>query len=144
MRLILSLAFGLAALTGAALASEITPAEDQILPYSAAMPACHDPAVLEKITSQFVERESRFWQSSLVIAGYEKIRPISFRPWGLDLIPRRFCTAIAVVSDGKKRRIDYSVREDLGTIGMTFGVEWCIAGLDRNLAYSPHCRMARQ
>jgi len=40
-------------------------------------------------------------------------------------------------------RIDYSVREDLGIIGATWGVEFCVHGLDRNWAYAPACRMAR-
>jgi len=28
-------------------------------------------------------------------------------------------------------------------IGQTYGVEWCVVGLDRNWAYSPSCKMAR-
>jgi hypothetical protein len=26
---------------------------------------------------------------------------------------------------------------------MTWGVEWCVVGLDRNMAYNPNCQMAR-
>jgi hypothetical protein len=26
---------------------------------------------------------------------------------------------------------------------MTWGVEWCVVGLDRNWAYNPACKMAR-
>jgi hypothetical protein len=28
-------------------------------------------------------------------------------------------------------------------IGASWGVEWCVVGLDRNWAYNPACRMAR-
>jgi hypothetical protein len=28
-------------------------------------------------------------------------------------------------------------------IGMTWGVEWCVVGLDRNWAYNPICKMAQ-
>jgi hypothetical protein len=28
-------------------------------------------------------------------------------------------------------------------IGATWGVEWCVAGLDRNWAYHPACKMAQ-
>jgi hypothetical protein len=28
-------------------------------------------------------------------------------------------------------------------IGMSWGVEWCVAGTDRNWAYNPGCEMAR-
>ena len=73
----------------------------------------------------------------------EQIRPLAWRPWGLDHIPRRFCTAMAVVSDGRRRRVDYSIREDLGFIGGSYGTEFCVHGLDRNWAYQPNCSMAR-
>jgi hypothetical protein len=68
---------------------------------------------------------------------------VAWRPWGLDTIPRRFCTGTVTISDGSRRRIDYSVREDLGIIGAEYGVEWCVAGLDRNWAYNPACKMAQ-
>src|SRR3712207_2452386 len=81
-------------------------------PYDTQLPACHDLAVLEKISSYFAEKEWKFWQSNLRIVQYEQIRPVAWRPWGLDFIPRRFCTGKVVTSDGRKRQIDYSVRED--------------------------------
>jgi hypothetical protein len=131
------------ALSPAALAREVTPAEKRVFPYDAQLPACHDLAVLEKISSYFAEKEAKFWQSDLRIVQYDQIRPVSWRPWGVDYIPRRFCTGKVVTSDGSRRQIDYSVREDLGIIGATWGVEYCVMGLDRNWAYQPACRMAR-
>jgi hypothetical protein len=131
------------ALASGALAREITPAEKREFPYDSQLPACHDLAVLEKISSYFAEKETKFWESSIRIVEYEKIRPLAWRPWGLDYIPRRFCTGNVIVSDGTRHRIDYSVREDLGIIGATWGVEWCVQGFDRNWAYQPACRMAR-
>ena len=44
--------------------------------------------------------------------------------------------------DGKKRTIHFWIGEDTGMIGMTYGVEWCVVGLDRNWAYNPSCKMA--
>lgn len=127
----------------AALAREITPAEKREFSYDTQLPACHDVAVLEKIASYFAEKEAKFWQSDLRIVEYERIRPRAWRPWGLDYIPRRFCTGKVITSDGVRRQIDYSVREDLGIIGATWGVEWCVMGLDRNWAFNPACKMAR-
>ena len=143
MRLVAFVTCCVLALGPAALARELTPAEKRIFPYDTQLPACHDVAVLEKIASYFAEKESKFWQSSLRIAEYEQIRPLAWRPWGLDYIPRRFCTGKVITSDGVRRRIDYSVREDLAVIGVSWGVEWCVHGLDRNWAYEPACRMAR-
>jgi hypothetical protein len=131
------------ALASATAAREMTPAEKRIYPYDTQIPACHDVAVLEKIASYFAEKESKFWQSSLRISEYEQIRPVAWRPWGLDFIPRRYCTGEVITSDGMRRRIDYSVREDLAIIGSNWGVEWCVQGLDRNWAYQPDCKMAR-
>ncbi len=124
-------------------AAEIVPAEKRTIPYVGDLPVCGDPGVLAEISSAFAEKEAKFWNSALTIVEYTQIKPLAWRPWGLDTIPRRYCTASATVSDGHRRRIDYSVREDLGFLGVDWGVEWCVLGLDRNLAYSPSCRMAR-
>ena len=32
---------------------------------------------------------------------------------------------------------------ELGLFGMTWNVNWCVAGLDRELSYAPNCKMAR-
>ena len=55
----------------------------------------------------------------------------------------RFCSALALVSDGYKHPVHYVIGETTGMIGARFGVEWCVVGLDRNMAYSPACKMAR-
>jgi hypothetical protein len=49
---------------------------------------------------------------------------------------------VVEVSDGRKHAIHYSIAEDAGMIGASWGVIWCVAGLDRNWAYSPACKMA--
>ena len=100
-------------------------------------------SALPTITSQFQEKESTFWNSPLTIVAFDKVRQVAFRPWAAHTIPRRFCTAMAYVSDGLKHPIHYSIGEDTGMIGATFGVEWCVVGLDRNWAHNPACKMAR-
>ncbi|MDB5591234.1 hypothetical protein [Enterovirga sp.] len=127
----------------AAAAYEVVPAEKRVIPYVAELPLCGDPSVLAEISTRFAEKEAQFWNSALTIVEYSRIKPLAWRPWGLDTIPRRFCTATALVSSGRRHRIDYSVREDLNFISAGWGVEWCVTGLDRNLAYAPACRMAR-
>ena len=101
--------------------------------------------MLEKVSNQFAEKEAKFWNSSLTIVAFDRIERTAWRPYGLDYIPRRFCSATATTSDGVRRKVDYSVRENLGIIGSTWGVEFCIHGLDRDLtyAYATACRMAR-
>jgi hypothetical protein len=101
-------------------------------------------AALSTITSQFQEKESTFWNSALQITGYGAIHETAFRPWQSDNIPRRYCSAEAMVSDGKVRTVHYSIIEDGGFASFGQGVEWCVTGLDRNWAYNPACRNARQ
>jgi hypothetical protein len=110
--------------------------------YDAVMPHCDDPIALGKIQARFAEKERGFWNSELQILGFERLRQVAVRPWAVDTIPRRFCSGTAVTSDGRKRRVNYWIGEDTGMIGGTWGVEWCVVGLDRNWAYSPQCRMA--
>jgi hypothetical protein len=109
--------------------------------YDGVLPPCE--AGLGKVSEDFAEKESRFWNSALQIVGYEQVRQIAYRPWVENTIPRRFCSARALVSDGRHRMVYYSIGEDTGFLGATWGVTFCVVGLDRNLAYSPHCRMAR-
>ena len=128
---------------GLAGARELTPAEKRTIPFVAELPTCGDPSVLSQVSNSFADKEAKFWNSDLTIVEFERIQPLAWRPWGLDTIPRRYCTATATVSTGGKHRVDYSVREDLGFIGGSWGVEFCVTGLDRNGAYNPACRMAR-
>ena len=100
-------------------------------------------AALPTITSQFEEKESTFWNSRLVITAYGNIHETAFRPWQSDNIPRRYCTADAMISDGKLRTVHFSIIEDGGFAGFGQGVEWCVTGLDRNWAWNPNCKAAR-
>jgi hypothetical protein len=113
--------------------------------YDAVVPACQDPAVLNKIMARFAEKERAFWQSSLFIVDIDRVRETAFRPWrgAPDSIPRRYCSGVAMVSDTRARPVYYSIGEDLGWIGAGWGVEWCVVGLDRNWAYNPSCVQAK-
>ena len=109
--------------------------------YEGVLPPCE--AGLDTIASRFAQKESRFWNSDLQILGFEGVRETAFSPWANGTIPRRFCRVTALVSDGRKHAVFYWIGEDTGMIGASWGVEWCVVGLDRNWAYSPNCKMAR-
>ena len=111
--------------------------------YDGVIPACDAPAALDRIGARFAQKEGEFWNSSLTIVDIERVRETAYRPWDRDLIPRRFCRGIAHISDGTRRRIYYWIAEDTGIIGATWGVGWCVVGLDRNWAYNPACKMAQ-
>ena len=109
--------------------------------YDGVLPPCE--AGLDWIASRFAQKEGRFWSSNLQILGFDRVRETAFRPWAPQTIPRRFCTAVAQVSDGRQHTVHYSIVEDGNMIGMFWGVEWCVVGLDRNWAYNPACKMAQ-
>ena len=111
--------------------------------YDGVLPPCDHPAALERISFRFSQKEDRFWNSDLTIVGFEKIRETAFRPWAPQTIPRRFCSAIALVSDGLKHPVHYWIAENTGIVGESWSVDWCVVGLDRNWSYNPACKMAR-
>jgi hypothetical protein len=111
--------------------------------YEGVLPTCDDQSALAKISSRFSQKEREFWNSGLAIVDFSHVRERAFRPWDRDLIPRRFCNARAHLSNGKWRPVHYLIGEAYGTIGATWGVEWCVVGYDRNWAYNPACKMAQ-
>ncbi|HMN74097.1 MAG TPA: hypothetical protein PKA55_19725 [Rhodoblastus sp.] len=141
---ILALGATLPFLAPPAHARPMTPAERRDLPLSADMPGCADPMVLARISSRFDAREGEYWDSGLSIAGFDRVAEIGYRSNGLDYVPRRYCTARAIFSDGGARKVTYAIASDLGWLGVLgYGVEWCVDGLDRNRAYGANCRAAR-
>jgi hypothetical protein len=111
--------------------------------YDRAMPACDYGPALDRIIANFHTKEARFWNSQLQIVGVEDIRETAVLPWAAQSIPRRFCSGVALINDGGRHQIYYSIAEDTGMVGMGWGVNFCVVGLDRNWAYEPQCRAAR-
>jgi hypothetical protein len=101
---------------------------------------------LQTISSQFAQKESKFWNSGLEITGFADVQEVAFRPWNsgaTQAIPRRFCSAQAMLNDGVAREVHYSIIEDGGFAGSGSGVQWCVVGLDRNWAFNPSCKAAK-
>jgi hypothetical protein len=111
--------------------------------YDGYLPACDEDWTLGRIRARFNEKENVYWTSGLGIRGFANIRETAYRPAPANSIPRRYCSAVIEVSDGAKRPLYYSISEGGGMFGSVYGVEWCIVGLDRNMAYGPNCRAAR-
>ncbi len=127
-----------------------TPAEARWAPFSSDLPSCGDTGVLNALAARFNQTESTYWGGKAAISGYDEIREIGFRANGLAYIPRRYCVARAAIDDprtnGKveaKHTVVYSVVAAGGILGVSWGVEWCVNGFDRNHAYSPDCAILR-
>jgi hypothetical protein len=142
------LALAFLALIGFSIAAQaggyITPSEKRWAPfYASGLPACDDPGVLSSITSGFDGKESEYWNSPLQIVGYDRVREIGFRANGVAYIPRRYCIARATLNDRRMHTVIYQIQDELGFAGFGDGVKWCVAGLDRDLAYAPGCAVLR-
>ena len=111
--------------------------------YDQVLPPCNYRAALDRIIGDFQIKEARFWNSRLQIVGIGNIQQTALLPWAAQSIPRRFCSGTAVINDGARHAIFYSIAEDTGMIGIDWGVNFCVVGLDRNFAYGPACRAAR-
>jgi hypothetical protein len=111
--------------------------------YDAVLPPCDEPSALATIRRRFATKEGRFWNSNLQIVNFDRIRETALRPWAEGSIPRRYCSGQALISDGRWRAVHYSIIEDGGMIGASWGVQWCVVGIDRNWAYNPACKMAK-
>lgn len=109
--------------------------------YHGSLPACDNSIALTKIRLRFGQKEFNFWNSNLKIVDFDSVRETGNRPWASDTIPRRFCTARALLSDGVWRPVHYLIGEDFSMIGGYWDVEWCVVGVDRNWANNPSCRM---
>jgi hypothetical protein len=110
--------------------------------FDSQLPACDNSWALSTIRSRFGSKERRFWNSELQIVNFDQIREVAYRPWADATIPRRWCAGKALISDGLWRTVRYSIVEDGGMIGASWGVEWCVVGVDRNWAYNPNCKEA--
>jgi len=111
--------------------------------YEGKLPPCDYRDALVLIASRFNQKENMYWATDLRIVNFERIRETAFRPWAANAIPRRFCSGVVEVTDGRKHAIHYSISEDTGMIGASWGIEWCVVGLDRNWSYNPACKMAQ-
>ena len=108
--------------------------------YSNQLPPCE--AALGAISAQFAEKESRFWNSSLQILSFKRVREVARNAWAPGTIPRRYCRAVALVSDGRRHAVNFWIGEDTSFVGFAPSVRWCVVGLDRDWAYNPACKMA--
>lgn len=119
------------------------PAEAREAPYGGHPARCDDPGVLSAIQSRFARKEANYWNSPLEIVTFDRIRESALRPWSISHIPRRYCEARVLTNDMRTRSASYVIGEKLGFAGYGGGIEFCVAGTDRNFAYAPDCKMAR-
>ncbi len=134
----------LGSLASPLLARPLVPAERRYFPFTGMLPACSDPKVLERVSSQFAGVEDEYWKSDLKILSYDLIREIGYRSDGLDLIPRRYCQARGNLQR-RARPVQSRTISPTNSVSRATGSASNSVSSDsiaRN-AYAPACKMAR-
>lgn len=108
-----------------------------------ATPRCENPSVLNRITSKFAWAERNTWHRGFVID--EIISPrLRYQVLnGPTSIRHDHCSARAVMSDGRIRRIYYAVDRRQGLASIGTNVRFCIIGLDPWRVYGAACSTVR-
>lgn len=106
-------------------------------------PACDQPAVLERIHRRFDETEASYWHTGVRMAQIVEPRETGFKNWDPTIIARRYCSAVAYLTDGRRYEMVYWLRSEQGFAGVSWGVDYCLVGRDRDYAYAPACKMLR-
>lgn len=122
-------------------------------------PQCHDTKVLGKIVERFNWAEDNTWHRGFYLMDIDRIRERTVLGHGYGepthaegydappaherLIPRRYCRAHALLTNGRHPTLFYLIEGGQGFAGNGFNVEFCINGLDPWREYDGSCRVLR-
>ena len=106
-------------------------------------PACDDPKVLKQIHARFDQTEAAYWHTGIRMAMITHVRQTAFQDWQPLIIARRYCSAMAYLTNGARYELVYWLRSEQGFAGTDWGMQYCLVGRDRDMAYAPYCRMLR-
>ena len=139
----IAIAAGLAVLTVAA-----APAKAHEPYYPLAESAlCDDAKMLRKIRARFAHQVRRVYhRDDLAITDFVDIHQHRYHrqdPHWDRPIPRRYCHATALLSDGDYRKIWYLIEGGAGFASIGSNVEFCVSGFDRWNVYNSACRILR-
>ena len=145
----------LSLLMGAALATTATlpawsadyygAAPTQQIYADALVPTCDDPKVLAEVEDQFEHGAVEMLQTGYVIQEFSDMAEKAYFPLSEDRpIERRYCQGEAMISDGQRRTVYYTVSHPLGYASIGWKAEGCVLGLDKWLIYGANCQSLRR
>ena len=105
--------------------------------------ACADARTLARISQRFAWAERNTWQRGYEIATIEnpRLRYTVFK--GPSMIRHRHCRATAVMTNGARRTVFYTISAGMGFASIGQGVDFCLAGLDPWRVHGAACRSLR-
>ncbi|WP_407050229.1 hypothetical protein [Methyloraptor flagellatus] len=115
------------------------------MPSAAALPSCDDAAVLDTIRDRFSYADMNVNHRGESLGAVEKVRQI--RLWAFDRnspTVRRYCQAHALLNNGKHPQLYYLIENNYGFAGVSWNVEFCLAGREPWRQHDGTCRTVRK
>lgn len=106
------------------------------------IPACEEAAVQRAVIGH-VARADAVYSGGITIREMHRIVETGYSVDRPSPYARRFCEARAMMSDGRQRRVYYAITEHSSFVGLSWGLEACVAGIDPWRVYDARCRTAR-
>lgn len=128
-------AAGFVAVLGAARPAAASPAQDRL-------PACESPAVLHAAMAHIAAADAAY-RGGVTIQSISRIEQTGYgEPLG-SLLAQRYCSGQATLSDGRSHNVYFRIAEGRGLLGLTWGVQACLPGLDKWYVYDGRCEAIR-
>lgn len=104
---------------------------------------CDDASILRKIERRFRHQVHHVPNlPDVEIIEFQRIHQHRYLPARDDRpIARRYCGATVVLSDGKRRNINFLIEDEMGFASIGDNVEFCVSGFDRWFVYNGRCRL---
>ena len=103
---------------------------------------CDNTGVLKTIDNRF--DRAFLNKNEIGIESIDKIHQHRLEPaTERSPIARRYCGAVATMSDGRERTMWYLIEDGMGLAGIGDNVEFCVSGIDQMKAYDGRCRVLK-
>lgn len=106
------------------------------------IPTCEDSSVKNAVKRQIAAAIPLYYDDRR-IDDMLKIRQSGYWVGRPSPLARRYCHAQAILSDGSHQTLYYQVTEHSGFLGLSWGVDACLQGLDRWRVFDGNCRRVR-
>lgn len=107
------------------------------------LPLCDDPDVHRIIAARFAYADREYYRGIASIDAFDHISETALIADRPSPLARRYCRARVHMSDERTRTMFYMIEEDASFVSWSWGVEFCIRGLDRWRVYDGKCRTVR-
>ena len=99
--------------------------------------------MVSRIAEKFAYADQRIMQTGLVIANIDGIHERDLRAGGPGFVDRRYCGAVATLSNGGTSEVVYLIESGQGFASHGWNVESCLPAFDPWHVYGSWCRSLR-